>query len=67
MSRSTNFGYDHKYDFTKEYNFSYLSMPDTPPPNSYNISSDFEDGKSKKRGFCFGGSRDDMIVTGPLC
>ena len=39
----------------------------SPPPNSYNLGSDFEEGKFKSKGFCFGGGRDDMVVTGPLC
>ena len=41
-------------------------MPYSPPPNTYNINSSFDHSKQKKKGFCFGSGRNEMIVTGPL-
>lgn len=33
------------------------SLPNSPPPNSYSLKTEFDDSKDKKRGFCFGGGR----------
>jgi len=44
-SRTTSFGYGHKYDFTKE-------SPNSPPPNTYNLKDNFS--KDIKKGFGFG-------------
>lgn len=55
--RATNFGYGNKYDFTQE-------APVSPPPNKYDINSEFS--LSKRKGFGFGSGRLEMQVTGPL-
>jgi len=55
-SRTTAFGYGHKFDFTKGHG-------KTPAPNAYVPSSIFDD-KTKKRGYSFGLSREAMLVTG---
>lgn len=49
--RTTNLGYATKYDFTK-------GNKECPAPNVYNIKSDFEQKKSKNKGFSFGDSRE---------
>ena len=54
-TRAAGFGYGCKYDFTKE-------LPQSPPPNTYRLT----DGCSEKKGFAFGESRQNMVVTGPL-
>lgn len=54
--RYAGFGYGNKYDFTKE-------SPSSPPPNTYNLPDEVS---SLKKGFAFGESRENMVITGPL-
>lgn len=41
-------------------------MPNTPPPNSYQIRTLFDEAKEHKVGFGFGEGREEMQCTGPL-
>jgi len=54
--RTTSMGYGFKYDFTK-------INGQSPAPNAYAASSIFDE-QNKKRGFSFGLSREQMLVTG---
>jgi len=54
-TRTTNFGYGSKYDFTR-------GQANNPPPNAYNVSSAVT--PNAKKGFSFGLSREQMLVTG---
>lgn len=54
-TRTTNFGYGSKYDFTR-------GQANNPPPNAYSIKSDIA--PNPKKGFSFGLSREQMLVTG---
>lgn len=54
-TRTAGFGYGTKLDFTK-------SVTNNPPPNAYDIKSNFE--VPKKKGFSFGLSREAMAATG---
>jgi len=53
-TRTAGFGYGTKLDFTK-------SAINNPPPNSYEIKSDFT---AKKKGYSFGLSREAMQISG---
>lgn len=53
--RSTTFGYGNKYDFTQ-------GQSNNPPPNAYTVKGAI-DGSTKK-GFSFGLSREQMLITG---
>jgi len=53
--RTTTFGYGNKYDFTQ-------GQSNNPPPNAYSVKGAI-DGSAKK-GFSFGLSREQMLVTG---
>lgn len=41
-------------------------MPKTPPPTSYQAKSPFNENKEHNKGFGFGNSRENMVITGPL-
>jgi hypothetical protein len=50
--RATTFGYGNKYDFTKERGRG------IPPPDAYQMSSDFDKGRPFSSAFSFGISRE---------
>ena len=58
-ARTTGFGFGLKHDFSR-------SAQCSPPCNTYNLKSDFDLSHSERKGFGFGKSREEMIVTGPL-
>lgn len=43
-----------------------ISLPKSPPPNSYNLPTEFTSPEKVKKGFCFGKGRAEMTITGPL-
>jgi hypothetical protein len=43
-----------------------LSMPKSPPPDSYQLPTSFDPPTKSVKGFCFGEGRDEMTITGPL-
>jgi len=54
-TRTTNFGYGSKYDFTR-------GQANNPPPNAYSLKAEIT--PNAKKGFSFGLSREQMLVTG---